>query len=194
MKNRAADSRGGIVWLVGVVVLVLWAGTMYGIFKYNRHQWRVDENTKREVVELIQSQTPVFEKGLSESRRIIRGEEFRAIEVLTRDARVVSLLYLNSDGTIRWFNDASMALKSFDEYIAKYGNPKTDAIRAAWGSRELKVRLVPGELLFEVAYPLTLQEQGGTKMVGVLDLMVKREKVGGFFQLPAKILARMDRD
>jgi HAMP domain-containing protein len=164
-----------IVWFVGIGVYVMCLG---GVFYYNLFKWTFDERLKTESITMVRNWAPLLQKGLAQSPWVVTLDEMDIMNALNKDDRVANLLYLNKNGSIRWFKDTEMWSKTFDEYIAKYGDLKTGAIKQAYVTRAPKVAPMPGEPYYEVAIPLSKQKGGGAaEVMGVIDLMISREGV-----------------
>lgn len=164
-----------LIWFTGIGIYVMCLG---GVFYYNLFKWTFDERLKTESITMIRNWAPLLQKGLSQSPWVITLDEMDIMNALNKDERVANLLYLNKNGSIRWFKDTEMWSKSFDDYTAKFGDLKTSAIKQAYLSRAPKVAPIPGEPYYEVAIPLSKQKGGGAaEVMGLIDLWVSREGV-----------------
>jgi len=163
-----------LVWFGGIGVYVMCLG---GIFYYNLFKWTFDERLKQESITMIRNWAPMLQKGLDRSWRVLTIDEKDIMDALAKDDRVAQLLYLNKDGSIRFFKDTALWGMAFDDFIQKYGELKTDAIQRAYKTKNPSVRPVPGQPFYEVAIPLSKQRGAGADLLGLIDILVSREGV-----------------
>ncbi len=151
--------------LVGAYIMGLGA-----MFYYNLFKWTFDEKLKADIIESIKVYAPVLREGLLKNRRSITFEEFKLMnENISRDERITSVVYINSSGIIRWHREARFIGMGWDEYVSQVP-VLTDAIVQAKESKTPKVRQVPKQPYYEIAIPLTVNNE----IVGMLLLLVSR--------------------
>jgi hypothetical protein len=164
-------------WLLWFGFLGIYVMCLGGIFYYNLFKWTFDERLKQDSLTLVRNWAPLLQKSLDRSPWAPTLDDLDIMNALSRDERVTNLLYLNKDGTIRWFKDTTLWSASFDDYTQKFGAPKTDAIRAAYASKSPKILLVPGGQEYEVAVPLSRQKGGSAEVLGLINIHVSRASI-----------------
>ncbi len=157
------------LWFTGIGIYVMFLG---GIFYYNLFKWTFDEKLKQESIDMVRLYAPTLIEGLSRNQGVITMGEFDTVSRFSKDDRIASLVYLNKYGEVRWFKDASMITKTFEDFTKQVTLP-TDAIEQAWLSKTPIVRAVPNMPLYDIAIPLALRGD----VLGVLDMQVSREGV-----------------
>ncbi len=163
------------LWFIGIGVYVMFLG---GIFYYNLFKWTFDEKLKQDSINLVRNYAPVLQKGLDRNPHAITFDELDIMGQINNDRRIADLLYLNKDGTIRWHKSPELLMLTWDDYVAKMGAPKTDAIKQAFLSKAPKVRAHPDGNLYEVAIPLSIRGD----VAGIVSMLVSREGVEAVIQ------------
>lgn len=155
------------LWFISIGVYVMALG---GVFYYNLFKWTFDEKLKSDIIETVKTYAPTLRDGLLKNPKAITFEEFNLMsENLSKDERIASIVYVNRAGIIRWHREARFIGISWDEYI-KQVPPFTDAILQAIGSKMPKVRPVPKQSYYEIAIPLTVNND----IVGSILLLVSK--------------------
>ncbi|MEK7656264.1 MAG: hypothetical protein AAB412_00765 [Elusimicrobiota bacterium] len=158
------------LWYLVIGVYVMFLG---GIFYFNLFKWTFDEKLKQQAIDLVKTQAYQLIRGLSQRQSSITMDEYQIVsEALAKDERIASLVYLNRYGAVRWFKDANLIGKDWDEF-AKSFPPPTDSVEQAYLSKTPKVRAVPNLPLYEIAIPLAVRGE----VVGIVDMQVSREGV-----------------
>ncbi|MGC9069950.1 MAG: hypothetical protein ACP5IO_01395 [Elusimicrobiales bacterium] len=151
--------------VVGIYIMGLGA-----IFYYNLFKWTFDEKLKADIIDTIKVYAPALREGLLKNRKSITFEEFKLMnENISKDERITSVVYINSAGIIRWHREPRFIGISWDEYVSQMP-VMTDAIVQAKESKSPKVRAVPKQPYYEIAIPLTVNNE----IVGMLLLLVSR--------------------
>ncbi len=155
------------LWFIGIGVYVMILG---GVFYYNLFKWTFDEKLKSDIIETVARISPTLREGLLKNQKAITFEELNLmLESLSKDQRIASIVYLNRAGIIRWHRDARFIGMSWDEYISQVP-PLTDAIAQAIMAKTPKVRPVPKQPYYEIAIPLTVNNE----LVGSILLLVSK--------------------
>ena len=155
------------MWFAAIGAYVMVLG---GIFYYNLFKWTFDEKLKLDIQELVKTRIPEFKIGLLQNRDVITIPEMDIMQLLSKEERVASVLYLNGNGTIRWHKDSRYLGTAFDEFV-KTGAVPTKAIEDAYFSKTVKFRQVPNQPIYDIAIPVVVS---GTDVIGVLDVQVSR--------------------
>ncbi len=159
--------------MIGIYVMVLG-----GVFYYNLFKWTFDEKLKDDVIELARVKSGDLIKGILRSPKVITFDEYDVMSWLRSDKRIVEILYINGNGTIRWHKQPNYIGMAYDEYEKQIGGLPTQAIGFAYTTASPKVFLVPNQPFYEVALPLKARSDKGDKgevVIGILDLLVSRE-------------------
>jgi HAMP domain-containing protein len=141
-----------------------------GVFYYNIFKWTFDERLKQEVLELVRMKSPDMLSGLLKNPQAITLDEMDVMNWLSKDERMVSVVYLAGNGTVRWHREGRFIDMPYDEFTKNVGLP-TDAIARALMEKGPVVRLVPKEPFYDIAIPVHIKD--GT-VLGVLNLLVSR--------------------
>ncbi len=157
------------MWFTAIGVYVMFLG---GIFYYNLFKWTFDEKLKQESIDMVRLYAPTLIEGLGRNQQVVSMPEFDIMTRFSKDDRVASCVYLNKYGEVRWYKDAGLITKTFDEFVKQVGVP-TDAIEQAWLAKTPIVRAVPNMPLYDIAIPLALRGD----VLGILNLQVSREGV-----------------
>jgi len=155
-----------LLWFLGVGVYVMVLG---GVFYYNLFKWTFDEKLKQDVIETVKRSAVTMRNGLLNNPKAITFEEYDVMMSLAKDDRIISVLYLSRQGTVRRHKESRFMRVAWDEYKAQVP-PPTDAINQAYLSKSPKVRQVAKEPLYEIAIPFTLRGE----ILGIINLMVSR--------------------
>jgi len=155
-----------LLWFIGIGLYVM---TMGGVFYYHLFKWTFDEKLKLDIIDTVKVYGPSLREGLLKSPRVITFEEFGIMETLSKDERITSIVYINKSGTIRWYRESRFINIPWDEFAQTVSN-LTDAIYQALQSKTAKVRAVPKQPFYEIAIPLTVNNE----IVGIIDLLVSR--------------------
>jgi HAMP domain-containing protein len=158
-------------WMLWFVCIGIYVMVLGGVFYYNLFKWTFDEKLKQDVLERVRMKSPDLIQNLLKSPKALSFNELDVIDWLKSDKRIVDILYLNGNGTIRWHKLGQYLGMPFDEYEEKVGVP-TDAIGQAYVSLSPKVRLIPKQPFYEIAIPLKAK---GDVVIGILSLQVSRE-------------------
>ncbi len=164
-------------WLLWYVAIGVYAAFMGGVYYYNLFRWSYDEKLKKTTLDMVRLYTPTLVKGLEENIDVITMPEYDIVSRLAGEDTIVSLIYFNRYGQIRWFNDPSMMGVSYDDFVQKVSLP-SDAISLAIRTKTPKVRAVPDHAIYDIAVPLLFRGE----VLGVIDLQVSRagiEKIVG---------------
>ena len=144
--------------------------TLGGVFYYNLFKWMFDEKLKADVIDTMKTYAPTLREGLLKNPRSITFEEFKLMnESISKDERIVSVVYVNRAGIIRWHREPRFIGMSWDEYVSQV-SVMTDAVVQAKEAKTPKVRPVPKQPYYEIAIPLTVNNE----LVGMLLLLVSR--------------------
>jgi hypothetical protein len=155
------------IWFIGIGIYVM---TLGGVFYYNLFKWTFDEKLKADIIDTIKVHAPVLREGLFKNPKTITMEEFSLLsDTLSKDERIASIVYLNKNGTIRWHREPRFIGIGWDEYISQVG-AFTDAINQAVTSKTPKVRPVPKQPYYEIAIPLTANNE----LIGSILLLISR--------------------
>lgn len=155
------------LWFLSIGVYVMALG---GVFYYNLFKWTFDEKLKADIIDTVKIYAPTMRDGLLKNPKAITFEEFNLMaETLSKDERIASIIYLNKTGIIRWHREPRFIGMSWDEYISQVP-PLTDAIAQAITAKMPKVRPVPKQPYYEIAIPLTVNNE----IVGSVLLMVSK--------------------
>ena len=163
------------MWFLGIGTYVMFLG---GIFSYNLFKWTFDERLKQDSITLVRNYAPVLQQGLDRSPSAISFQELDIMGQIHQDKRIAELIYINKNGSIRWFKSPELMMSSWDDFVAKMGPPKTDAIKQAFLSKAPKVRAYPDGNFYEVAIPLSIRGD----VAGIVDMLVSREGVESVIQ------------
>lgn len=155
-----------LMWFIGIGLYVMSLG---GVFYYHLFKWTFDEKLKLDIIDTIKVYAPSLREGLLKNPRVITFEEYGIMETLSKDERITSVIYLNKSGTIRWYREARFINVAWDEF-SKTVSTLTDALGQAMQAKTPKVRPVPKQPFYEIAIPLTVNND----IVGIIDLLVSR--------------------
>jgi hypothetical protein len=155
------------LWFSAIGIYVMFLG---GIFYYNLFKWTFDAKLKQETLDMVRLYAPTLVRGLSRNQSAISMDEFDTVTRISRDRRIVALVYLNKYGEVRWFKDPSKITESFDQFSREVTLP-TDAIARAWETKSPVILPVHSLPLYDIAIPLAFEGRS----LGILDLQVSRE-------------------
>jgi HAMP domain-containing protein len=159
--------------MIGIYVMVLG-----GVFYYNLFKWTFDEKLKDDVIELARVKSSDMIQGIMRSPTVVTIPEYDVMTWLKGDKRIMDILYLNGNGTIRWHKQSKYIGMNYDEYEKQIGGFPTPAIGVAYATASPKVFLVPKQPFYEVAIPLKARSDKGDKgevVIGILEMIVSRE-------------------
>ncbi len=159
-------------WLLWYVAIGIYAAFMGGIYYYNLFRWSYDEKLKKTTLDMVRLYTPSLIKGLEENMEVITMPEYDIVSRLQGENSILSLIYFNRYGQIRWDVDPSLMGISYDDFVQKYALP-TDAIAMAIRTKSPKIREVPGHAVYDVAVPLIFRGE----VLGIIDLQVDRSGI-----------------
>ena len=159
-----------IKWTLWFIAIGIYVMTLGGVFYYNLFKWTFDEKLKADIIDTIKVHAPTLREGLFKNPKAITMEEFTLLtDTLSKDERIASIVYLNRNGIIRWHREPRFIGMGWDEYISQVG-ALTDAINQAVTSKTPKVRPVPKQPYYEIAIPLTANNE----LIGSILLLVSR--------------------
>jgi HAMP domain-containing protein len=159
-------TRRGFLWFIGIGLYVMCLG---GIFYFNLFKWTFDEKLKQDIKGSVQSYAHLMINGLLKSPQAITFEEFDILQSLAKDERVVSVIYLDRAGKIRWHKDSRFIGKPWDEY-AKEIPPLTKALNQAFMAKRAIAFRVPKEPFYEIGFPFTVRGE----LIGILDIVISK--------------------
>lgn len=148
-----------------------WAGALVlfgsGLYAHRQARQALKEHAQHDAVDRVRSYAPTLIKGLVGSQVRASREEAEAMALLWRDPRVLSIVYLNKYGEVRWFKDSSKIGLKFEEFNREFPF-KTNSVEEAWLRKQHQFRSVPGEPTYDLSVPLTLRDQ----VIGLVNLRV----------------------
>lgn len=140
-----------------------------GVFYYNLFKWTFDEKLKQEMIEKVKVNALTLRNGLLKSSKAISFDEYDIMQLLIKDDRVSSIIYLSRQGAVRWHKESRFIGISWDEF-QKDVPPPTDAISQAYISKMPKVRQIQKQPFYEIAIPFSVRGE----IIGIVDLIVSR--------------------
>lgn len=155
-----------LLWFVGIGIYVMCLG---GVFYYNLFKWTFDEKLKQDIIDTVKVYAPTIRNGLLKSPGVISFEEYDIMQSLAKDERIVSVLYLSRQGTVRWHKESRFIGKPWGEF-EKEIPPPTNAINQAYAAKQPKVRQVPKEPLYEIGIPFSVRGD----IIGIIDVVVSK--------------------
>ena len=155
-----------LLWFVSIGIYVMCLG---GFFYYNLFKWTFDEKLKQDILDTVKVYAPTVRNGLLSRPRALTLDEYDIMTSLSKDERVISVLYLNRQGIVRWYKEARFIGVPWDEF-QKTVPPLTDAIKQAYDSKMPKSRQVANEPFYEIAIPFSVRGE----IIGIVDLLVSR--------------------
>jgi len=150
----------------GVYVLLL-----AGIFYHNSSKRETDSRLKKEVLDLAREHSLTLIKGLVQKPGSITMDEYDVFtRVVDKDPSVLSVVYLDAGGRVRWHKDARLIGRHIGDLAEEVSLP-TDVVAAARDSMQPQIRAVRDGSLYEAAVPLG--DRGA--LAGLLEMQVSRQ-------------------
>ena len=159
-------TRKGLLWFIAIGIYVMCLG---GIFYYHLFKWTFDEKLKLDIKNGVQVYAHTMINGLLKSPKAPTFDEFDILQSLANDERIVSVIYLDRAGKLRWHKDPRFIGKFLEEY-EKDSPSLTGALSQAFRAKRAVSAPVPNEPLYEIAIPFTVRGE----LIGLLDLMVSK--------------------
>lgn len=158
-------------WVLWFVMVTLYASVVGGLFYYNLFKFVFDKKLQNEIVETVRFQAPRLVQQLASRPR---GEStFREAEIMKdwkrNDERIKNLVYLNSDGSIRWHENVDFLKYSYSDYNTSVGFD-SNAVVQAINSRTPKAIMVKDGEYYDMAIPLLAKDS----VAGVVNITVSR--------------------
>ncbi len=164
-------------WLLWFVLVTVYAAVIGGLSYYNLFKSVFDTKLQADMIAMVHPRASQFLHGLISRPKPKEGDalpftEARLIkEMKAADSRIISSIYLNYDGSIRWHDNVDFLGKSYADYNNEVGfasNAPALAIRRA----APQAVLVDDGNAYDIAIPLLAKNQ---VVAGVVDLIVSRE-------------------
>lgn len=157
-----------LLWFAGIGAYVMLLG---GVFYYQLFKWTFDEKLKQDIVGTVGVHAPVLINGLLSSPAAISFGEYDVMTALSKDERIVAVVYVGRNNKIRWHKDARFIDMPFDKYNAQIPFA-TDALSQAVLTKKFIANQTPGQPFYEIAIPFSLRGD----IIGVMNLTVSRAR------------------
>ncbi len=160
-------------WFLWFVLVTVYASIIGGLFYYNLFKFVFDKKLQNEMVEMVRFRAPALVQSLAARPR---GEAtFREAEIMKslirNDDRVKSLIYLNSDLTVRWHENTKFLGMSASDYNNTVGFD-TNATYQSHRDRLPRAILFGDGDHYDMAIPLLAKDN---VVAGIINLTVSRE-------------------
>jgi HAMP domain-containing protein len=159
-------------WFLWFVLVTVYASIIGGLFYYNLFKFVFDKKLQNEMVEMVRFRAPALVQWLSSRPR---GEAtFREAEMMKslirNDDRIKSLIYLNSDLTIRWHENTKFLGMSASDYNNTVGFD-TNAVYQSHRDRLPRALLFGEGDRYDMAIPLLAKDNA---LAGIINVTVSR--------------------
>lgn len=159
-------------WILWFVLVTVYAAVIGGLFYYNLFKFVFDKKLQNEMVEVVRSKAPDLVQQLAARPKGEAG--FREAEIvkgmMRNDERIVNLLYLNYDGSIRWHENTKFLRKSYAEYNNEVGFDSAAVVQAIRARRPQSILFGKGDM-YDMAIPLLAKDN---VVAGVINMTVSR--------------------
>ena len=159
-------------WLLWFILVAIYASVIGGLFYYNLFKFVFDKQLQNEMVEKVRKDSAVLFDGInSRPRGEATFREAAAVkDLLNSDKRILSLVYFNRNGSIRWHENTKFLGMSHQEYNQAVGLD-SNAVSAAIMSGAPRAYLTGKGTTYDMAVPISAKNG---EVVGVIDLTVSR--------------------
>lgn len=132
------------------------------------------DKLKSDIIKKVREYAPTLCDGILKSPEVISGKESKIIQSIHADAHIVSIVYLNRTGKVRWHKEKRFIGATLNK-LQKEAPLPTDALQKAYINKKPQVRQVSDEPLYELAIPLTV----GNSIIGIIDITAMKTRKHG---------------
>lgn len=160
-------------WLLWFVLVAVYASVIGGLFYYNLFKFVFDKQLQNEMVEKVRKDSAVLFEGInSRPRGEATFREAAAVkDLLNSDKRIISLVYFNGFGSIRWHENTKflgMSLKDYNQSVGLDSN----AVISSLNSGLPRSFLTGNGETYDMAIPISGKDGA---VAGVVNLTVSRD-------------------
>lgn len=159
-------------WIVWFSITALWIGAMGGFACFYMFNFIFDKKLQSEMNETVRARVSFLVENIANSPS---GEasvyEIDAMqEMMNNDPRIVDIIYMNPNATIRWYKDPELWRKPYEIGVAEHIFP-TNAVYTAFTKQTIKINTFGKGAYYDMAFPMK-----GAKdvLAGVVALHVSR--------------------
>lgn len=159
-------------WLILFLAISVYSVFMAVTLAYGSFKKVFIDGLKQEIIELVSMKSTDLTQSLVSKPRAISMQEYDIMKWLENDKRILSVLYLNANNTIRYEQNGDNLGKDYRDYVTKHGE-LTDAVIISYDTKNPHAIRVPKMPILEIAIPFTAT---GDTLIGVLRLQVSTEQ------------------
>ncbi len=160
-------------WIVWFAITALYIAALGAFACFYKLGYVFDTKLQSEMAEVVRSKVGTLVSSIAArpTGDATIAETDTLKQMINNDDRIVDVVYLNPNATIRWYKDPAFWGKPFEEAVALNLFPTT-AVYTAFTKQTLKVNKYGNGNFYEMAFPIK-----GAKgvLAGVVDLQVSRE-------------------
>ncbi|WP_428898232.1 hypothetical protein Dip518_000423 [Parelusimicrobium proximum] len=165
-------------WIFWFAITALYTVVLGGLFCFYLFKFVFDQRLQDSIAENVRNKASTLISGLAVNRQDISIRELSALEdLLNNDDRVVGIIYLNANASIRWYKSNSSNFMGENLLRASYEEARSrgvfpsNSVAQAFNNQAFRVYMYGDGQFYDMAFPL---KAANNELAGVLSVQVSR--------------------